>query len=200
MGRKSEAREKLIEQALILIWENSYHAVGVNEICSRAEVRPGSFYYFFPSKEALALAAMEQHWQQAKEEIIAKAFDPSIPPLQRIVKLLEQVYQFHAARQKGNEPVLGCAFGSFVGELGRDDRALRERIHAIFMEIGSYIEQAIREAREAGDLQIAESEVTTTAHAVLAYYEGILLLARAGNDAQIIQDLSRYVLKLVHTA
>ena len=198
MGRKSEAKKKLIETALELIWENSYHAIGVNEICKKAGVKPGSFYYFFPSKRDLALAAMECHWTEAKEEILETAFHIDIPPLERIKKLLESIYLFHAAQQKENKPVLGCAFGSFVGELGRGDETIRNRIQAIFSEIGAYFESTLRDAVSKGDLKIQEKDIPRTALALVAYYEGILLLARANNDAKVIRELIPFALNLLN--
>jgi len=47
MGRTSDAKEKLLSVAFDLIHENSYGAVGVDQICKRAKVNKGSFYYFF---------------------------------------------------------------------------------------------------------------------------------------------------------
>ena len=57
MGRTSDAKEKLLRVAFDLIWEQSYGAVSVDDICERANVKKGSFYYFFPSKSDLAVAA-----------------------------------------------------------------------------------------------------------------------------------------------
>ena len=62
MGRTSDARERLVAAALELFSERAYSSVGVAEISARAGVQKGSFYYFFPSKEALALAVTDEHW------------------------------------------------------------------------------------------------------------------------------------------
>lgn len=198
MGRKSEAKEQLMETALELIWENSYHAVGVNEICKKAGVKPGSFYYFFPSKRDLALAAMEFHWAQAKELILEPAFHPQIPPLERIKKVFENVYAFHAARKKENGSVLGCAFGSFVGELGKEDEKIRKKIDTILSGIGCYFEKALQEARSQGDIQSKAKDIPQMANALLAYYEGLLILSRAQNNAEIIRELAPRALKLIN--
>jgi len=39
MGRTSNAKEKLLEVAFRLIWDNSYGSVSVDHICERAEVK-----------------------------------------------------------------------------------------------------------------------------------------------------------------
>ena len=59
MGRKSDAKERLLDAALDLIWERSYGVVTIDAICEKAGVKKGSFYYFFESKSALAVAALE---------------------------------------------------------------------------------------------------------------------------------------------
>lgn len=62
MGRTSDAREKIITAAQSLIELRGYSALGVAEICKSAGVPKGSFYYFFESKEALALTVLDEHW------------------------------------------------------------------------------------------------------------------------------------------
>ena len=67
MGRTSDADERLKDAALALIWEESYGAVTIDDICKRAEVKKGSFYYFFESKAELAVAALEKMWADPVE-------------------------------------------------------------------------------------------------------------------------------------
>ena len=64
MGRTSDAREKILSAAQSLIELRGYSALGVAEICKAADVPKGSFYYFFESKEALALAVIDEHWAE----------------------------------------------------------------------------------------------------------------------------------------
>jgi TetR/AcrR family transcriptional repressor of nem operon len=50
MGRTSDAKERLIEAMIELIWTGSYGSTSVDQICERAGVKKGSFYHFFESK------------------------------------------------------------------------------------------------------------------------------------------------------
>ncbi len=63
MGRTSDARVKILGAAQSLIELRGYSALGVAEICQAAGVPKGSFYYFFESKEALALAVLDEQWR-----------------------------------------------------------------------------------------------------------------------------------------
>ncbi|HSH94300.1 MAG TPA: helix-turn-helix domain-containing protein, partial [Roseimicrobium sp.] len=53
MPRISDAKQRLMDAAQNLIWERSYGATSVDDICAKADVRKGSFYHFFRSKSEL---------------------------------------------------------------------------------------------------------------------------------------------------
>ena len=59
MGRTSNADDRLKDAAIALMWEESYGAVTIDDICRRADVKKGSFYYFFDSKADLAATAFK---------------------------------------------------------------------------------------------------------------------------------------------
>ena len=63
MGRTSNAKEHLMQAISQLIWGGSYGSTTIDDICERAGVKKGSFYYFFESKAELAVAALESDWQ-----------------------------------------------------------------------------------------------------------------------------------------
>src|SRR5579862_9210660 len=111
MGRTSNAKERLLQVAFDLIWEQSYGAVSVDDICDRAKVKKGSFYYFFPSKSDLAVAAYEEHWQH-KRPIHDQTFSPQVPPLERIENYCRQIYENQKDRKEKFGRVLGCPFAS----------------------------------------------------------------------------------------
>src|SRR5262245_11132960 len=83
MGRTSDAKEKLLDVAFHSIWNNSYGGVSVDQICERAGVNKGSFYYYFGSKAELAMAAYDEHWKQKQPEM-DRIFSAQMPPLDRL--------------------------------------------------------------------------------------------------------------------
>ena len=84
VGRTSNAREKLIQTAMQLIWQRGYGAVGVSALCREAGVKPGSFYYFFPSKRDLVLAALEENWRLTEANVLKPAFSADVAPDKRL--------------------------------------------------------------------------------------------------------------------
>ena len=69
MGRVSDAKDRLLDAAIKLVWRNSYGAVSVEDICHEAGVKKGSFYHFFPGKNELVAAAFRQYWVDLRPEL-----------------------------------------------------------------------------------------------------------------------------------
>src|SRR6478735_1104484 len=106
MPRVSDAKEKLMEAAQLLIWERSYGATSVDEICAKADVRKGSFYHFFKSKSDLEIAALEADWQ-GKKAAYNEVFSPATPPLERLANFFDFAYERQKALKEERGAVLG---------------------------------------------------------------------------------------------
>src|SRR5579883_233032 len=111
MGRTSNARERLLQVTLDLIWQQSYGSVSVEDICQRAKVKKGSFYHFFPSKSDLAVAACEEHWQKSRP-FYDRTFSPLVPPLERLQNYCQYIYEGQREKLAKTGRVLGCPFAS----------------------------------------------------------------------------------------
>src|SRR2546423_11410885 len=92
MPRVSNMKERLTEAAMDLMWQNGYGAASVDAICERAGAKRGSFYYFFKSKSELAAAALEADWKKKRSEMDS-IFSPTVPPLERLDRYFDFVYQ-----------------------------------------------------------------------------------------------------------
>ena len=107
MPRVSDAKEKLTDAALGLIWTSGYGATSVDDICAKANVKKGSFYHFFKSKADLEVAALEAHWQRSKQ-LLNDVFSPTVPPLQRFENYFDFVIKKQGALLAEYGSVLGC--------------------------------------------------------------------------------------------
>src|ERR1700756_4500943 len=93
MGRVSDARERLLKAANELTWKQGYNAVTVDAICDAAGVKKGRFYHYFESKHALTNEAIEALWQERSRPIIESSFAPSVPPLERLQRYFDAMYE-----------------------------------------------------------------------------------------------------------
>ncbi len=181
-------RERLLDAALDLIYARSYEGVGVQEICGQAGLKKGSFYHFFPSKRDLTLAALDRRWELAKQAVWEPAFSKKLPPLGRLERCMELFYEYQCGVKTRTGRVLGCPFGNMALELSTQEEQVRKKVDRIFKEAGAYLEEALRDAILAG--QAPKQDVRVTAQAILAYMEGVLLLAKTKNDPEVIRQLA----------
>ena len=130
--RTSDARARLVSTALQLTWERGYQGVGVDELCKKAGVKPGSFYYFFRSKSELASAALEEIFQQTRMHILTLLEARDVPALDRIEKAFVRMYQLQLGVQKKCGRTCGCMIGNLGAELGGEEHALLDQVRVIF--------------------------------------------------------------------
>src|SRR3989442_1669184 len=95
MGRVSDAKERLMEAVRELIWTGSFGSTTIDQICAKAGVKKGSFYYFFDSKADLAVVAIDDEWQTRRRDLDS-IFSPTIPPLERLRKYCDYGYRLQA--------------------------------------------------------------------------------------------------------
>lgn len=69
MAKKSQTREKILNAATKVFFENGFEAASVKMILEEAQVVTGSFYHFFPSKEALFQCVVEEYLHNYTEKI-----------------------------------------------------------------------------------------------------------------------------------
>jgi AcrR family transcriptional regulator len=77
--RPSEARERLLRTASGLFYAKGIHAVGVDEIISRAQVTRATFYRHFPSKDDLIVQYIRSADQGIRGAVAARTDSPTSP-------------------------------------------------------------------------------------------------------------------------
>ncbi len=187
MGRTSNAKERLMEAVAELFWTLSYDRTTIDQICEKAGVRKGTFYYFFDGKAALAEAALEAEWEKYRPQLDA-LFSASIPPLERLRRHGEFAVREQAQLKVQYGSVLGCPLCTLGTEISTQDNRLRRRIQAI-MEYGlSYLETAFRDAHAAGEVHVPD--VPAKARLIHAFQLGLLTQARICNDLGVLDELT----------
>jgi TetR/AcrR family transcriptional repressor of nem operon len=194
MGRTSDARTRLIAAAGDLWHLRSYADVGVAEICAEAGVQKGSFYHFFASKQDLALAVIDDRWEGGDRLRISSLLTCELPPLERLRVLLEQglreQYDLKAATG-----ACGCSYGNLAVEMSGVDPVLRERLDRLFTDWSGLIRLALDDAVATGD--IAPIDTAQAARAVLAYLEGLSVMARTALHPDPVADLVPLAFRLI---
>jgi len=195
MPRTSDARERLLQAAMDLVWSKSYGAVSVDDICQRAGVRKGSFYHFFASKDDLVVAALEEHWQTTAAPRLDRIFSAAKPPLER----LEEYFEYMAHRQEELRRiygrVVGCPYGSLGSEIS-DDSAISLKAKEILRRKYRYLESTLRDLKAQGQLPKG-SDVGALTESLWTFLEGALAQGRVRNDLAPTKSLATAALKFL---
>jgi TetR/AcrR family transcriptional repressor of nem operon len=194
MGRKSDARQRILDAGTSLFGQRPYGSIGVAEICAVAGVPKGSFYHFFASKQALALEVINAHWVQQGAEWTGILTAPDTI-MNRLQNLFVATAKVQSAALKGTGAVTGCLFGNLALEVSAQDDPVRERLQEIFEEQIDMIDGAIREAVDAGELTSVDSRAT--AKSIVAQIEGMVLFAKLFNDPAQLDQLWRNSMSLL---
>lgn len=195
MERTGDTRERIVEAASALWHARSYADVGVSEICAVADVRKGSFYHFFSSKQDLAVAVIDRHWREDYEAVVVPAMARGETPLEQIrqltIGIAGQVSRL--TRELGVVP--GCPFGNLAGELSTIDGAVRERLEQLFESQHRVLGGLLDDAVAAGELPEG-TDTGEVSRAMVAYIEGVLLMSKNANDVAIARVLLPLALRL----
>lgn len=187
MGRTSTARERLLDATGELMTSRGYGALGVAEICARAEVKKGSFYYFFESKQALTVEVVNAYWHAERARWTA-ALTGDAPALDRLRTVLAGPAALQRSAKEASGSVVGCLLGNLALELSTQEPDVRARLDEIFDEQTALIAGVLAEAAAEGAIP-ADRTGTGPARAVVAQLEGLVLLAKLKNDPAVLDGL-----------
>jgi TetR/AcrR family transcriptional repressor of nem operon len=195
MKQEGETKRKILETALELIWESSYGSVSVDDICTKAGVNKGSFYYAFKSKSDLAVAAFERHWE-LKRPILDQIFSSQLPPLERLAKYCIGTVEDQNEKYRTFGKVLGCPFCSLGSELSTQDENIRKKVEQMSMRFVKYFEAIVRDLAEEG--LIESKDHMELARELYSYSMGVILQAKIDNNPKSLDRLQPGVLRLLN--
>jgi len=187
MSPSTDTYDRILASAKELMHASSYADVGVAAICEHAQVKKGSFYHFFPSKQELTLAVLDDIYADFKQAIIDQAFTSALPPLQRLEKFAELAIELQTSIHEQTGVVMGCPLGNLASELSTQDETIRKKIDTLFIRLRRGIGEALQAAVERGEIEAVDTDAT--ALAILSYFEGTMLMAKTQNDPSILRHL-----------
>ena len=172
----NESKERLLAGAKELFLARGYAATTVDAICEKAELTKGSFYHFFDSKEALALAVLDWSIQRSAQVLASGGHSRIADPLEKAFVFLEDLENFSPELWSG-----GCLLGTFALELAetnpRMQQAVAQLLQAVADDFASKLESIAAHCADTPAPTAAE-----LAETLLGTLEGSIVLAKAHRD------------------
>lgn len=190
-------REKIVEAAMELFWLKGYGSTSVADILSRTQLNSGSLYHFFPGKQDILVAVLDQYRLGLGPMLLDPAWEGVDDPIERIFALL--------ARYRGlileTDCTYGCPIGSIALELHEPDEAVRQLLAANFT---GWVEAIERCLDAAGDRLPPHVDRHALAEFVLTVMEGGVMQARTYRDVapfdRSVAQLRSYIAALEREA
>lgn len=183
---KPNVREQLMEAGLRTLHTQGFNGCAVQDITQAAGVPKGSFYNHFASKEALAMAALEQFWINgtARRALLS---DTAIEPVER----LRRHFKMLTAALDKIQYERGCMIGNFSSEMSRNTE-FRERLVKMYSDWTDTVEVCIQDADAAGRLKLPVPAKTIAAFLVNAW-EGAVLRSKVERSGAAFDDFEKVV-------
>src|SRR5947208_7314105 len=142
------------------------------------------------------LVSLQSMCKWFKEEDNRPAYTDNLPPKQQIVRFVDLMLEKQQIQKQTSGHMYGCPIGNLTLEMSTQDELIRVRVEQFFREWLRYFERMLCEAKEQGIVP-ATLDTAVTAQALLAYFEGVVLLAKGRNDPALMTTLRNGALSLM---
>lgn len=92
--KKEETKDRIAEVALQLFRKNGVEATTIEEICEKADVAKGTFFNYFPRKEAV-FGFLSESWVAEAETKIREVLSKGAPAFKKIRDVFVEFAAFH---------------------------------------------------------------------------------------------------------
>jgi TetR/AcrR family transcriptional regulator, transcriptional repressor for nem operon len=165
-----DVRRRLLEAGLDLVHTRGFAASGVKDITDAAGVPKGSFYAYFPSKEALAEAILEHYWSDIETRLLP-ILDTDGLAQERITRFFHALTDDHEA----GDFLLGCLIGNMSLELGGSSEPVRGELIRILDRWDDALTACVRSGQNgSGDIR-ADLDPAELASLLIEAWEGAAL-------------------------
>ena len=186
------ARTRLLDAAISIIRKKGYAATSVDELCARARVTKGAFFHHFPSKDSLAVAALNQWTDRTTAFFAAAPYHQFDDPLERVLGYLD----FRKAMLRGDVAEFTCLAGTMVQEVYGTHPDIRYACEASIGGHAAEVESDIADAMKRYHLRAPWTAASLALH-TQAVLQGAFILAKSEGGAAVVEasidHLRRYI-------
>jgi TetR/AcrR family transcriptional regulator, transcriptional repressor for nem operon len=176
LTRKGQAtRDRIVTAAARLMIEQGVARTTIEDIQAAAGVSPSQLYHYFPGKDALVSAVIEQQTAQVLE--IQHSGLGSLDTIDSLTNWRDLMVGILTGMQCAG----GCPLGSLASDLSESDPVARVQLAGAFEQWEGLIRDGLVRMRERGELA-ADADPADLAVAMLAAVQGGLLLSQVRRD------------------
>lgn len=178
----TSTRDKLLAGGFELLFDHGYEAAGVKEITSSCGVPKGSFYHYFESKEAFAVAVVEHYLGMMRDDLERRLVHGSGRPIDR----LRRLFASWTDQAERGDFRRGCLAGLLCQEMASKNAVFQRETARVFSVLQGYLEDGIRAAQQANEMA-SRDDPSEVAEFLLNSWQGALLRMKASKSRQPLE-------------
>ncbi len=180
MSNKSKFnRDQVIENATNLYWKKGYHATSMRDLQNAIDMRPGSIYAEFGSKDGVFKASLEHYAQLglAQLESLKTEF---VSPLARLKAFVKQA----VINTQQDAPSCVCMLAKTVAELTEEQSELFQVARDSLKQVERQFEKLITEAQQLDEVS-RDKDAMELARFVQIQITGLRMYAKTSTDVPL---------------
>ncbi len=176
-------RDTVVDSAMLLFWEKGFHGTSTRDLQQAVNLRPGSFYAAFGSKEQLFREALHCYSKKSNELL-----QQSLSNAPSILEGIEAFIRAIVLGQRDKVPSDMCMLVKTIAELTDEQAELVAESKALLKKTEHHISELLREGQAAGELK-AEINCSDLAQKVIVQLMGLRTYLRSSDDESAVEKL-----------
>ena len=183
-------RKTALDRAVQLFWKRGYYATSMKQIEEALDMRPGSIYAMFGSKDRLFSEALQLYALQC-EEMFDEEFASQESVLDGLQNYLSRIVQ--ACTPDSNTPAKACMMVKTLLETSNTHSGISRQVNVLLQNVENSLAAILNRAKEAGEL-IASTDTERLARLLQAQIIGLRSFAQREITAQQVTDLAHDII------
>jgi len=179
-----KTRAHILNAAFLEIYRRGFNGVGVRELASKAHVTIGAFFHYFPTKNHVAYAIIDEIVHAGIQDRWIRPLAAYKNPLQGILKCFKNTFE--------NWPdelvALGCPLNNLTQELSASDESIKAKTQIVLNDWIAKTKEHLERAKENGYLQ-KNINTQELAEFIVTFQEGTFAMGKALNNRQIFESM-----------
>ena len=165
-----ELREKLLDQGVALLMEQGYHGTGLQELVRSVGVPKGSFYNYFPSKEAFSAEVVKHYIEPFITQLDGHLRRPDVNAETALKAYFNELIEETERRDfKG-----GCLLGNLIGEIGDTSDLCQLSLREAVRRYRDKLQEGLARAQQEGSFR-KDLDAKDMADFLVNVWQGALL-------------------------
>ncbi|WP_415886523.1 TetR/AcrR family transcriptional regulator [Neptuniibacter sp. QD37_6] len=169
-------RSEVLDKATNLFWEKGFHATSMRNLQDHIDMRPGSIYAAFGSKEGLFKESLN-HYAKASLERLMESTKTSESPLAAIKAFIKTV----VLNCREDTPSEMCMLVKAIAELTEENGELLDEAKGLLKAVEQALTQLIEQAQAAGEVD-SSKDAARLARYIQMQLIGLRVYARVSPD------------------